>query len=168
MRYHSKITYTIIMMAFCFLAFFQGGQVQAAGDTSVKVIGTCNYDYAYQVLEKVNEERGKTGAAALTMDKELLEAAMLRAAECAVSFDHVRPNGTVCFTACDKMYGENIAYGYGTPAAVMNGWMNSAGNKRNILNTAYNSIGIGWYEKAYPDMEEKEWCYRLSDPGGSQ
>jgi hypothetical protein len=39
--------------------------------------------------------------------------------------------------------GENIAYGYQTPDAVMNAWMNSAGHRANILNGSYRAIGIG-------------------------
>lgn len=37
---------------------------------------------------------------------------------------------------------ENVAYGYGTPAAVMAGWMNSDGHRRNIL-SSNTHIGVG-------------------------
>jgi uncharacterized YkwD family protein len=40
---------------------------------------------------------------------------------------------------------ENIAYGYSTPEAVMNGWMNSPGHRANILNGALTQIGVGYY-----------------------
>ena len=40
-------------------------------------------------------------------------------------------------------WGENIAYGYTTPASVMSGWLNSPGHKANIENGAYTAIGIG-------------------------
>ena len=49
------------------------------------VYGTARYDYAFQVLEIVNKERALEGAAPLTMDKDLLSAAMLRSAETVVS-----------------------------------------------------------------------------------
>jgi uncharacterized protein YkwD len=39
--------------------------------------------------------------------------------------------------------GENIAYGYGTAQAVVNGWMNSDGHRRNILNCSAKSTGVG-------------------------
>jgi len=39
---------------------------------------------------------------------------------------------------------ENIAAGYSTPAAVMAGWMNSAGHRANILSTSVREIGIGF------------------------
>ncbi len=114
---------------------------------TTKVSGTYDYTAAYQVLDIVNQERAAQGLSALTMDKDLLDAAMLRAAETTILFDHTRPNGTSCFTACDKMYAENIAMGYGTPESVMNGWMNSAGHKGNILGSRYVSIGIGCFVK---------------------
>jgi len=42
------------------------------------------------------------------------------------------------------MLAENIAAGYGTPAAVVRGWMHSAGHRRNILNCRYRHIGVGY------------------------
>ncbi len=43
---------------------------------TVSLTGTCNYEYAYEVLNLVNEERAAEGLSVLTMDEELLEAAM--------------------------------------------------------------------------------------------
>ena len=40
--------------------------------------------------------------------------------------------------------GENIARGYSTPQAVVNGWMNSSGHRANILNASYTQIGVGY------------------------
>jgi uncharacterized protein YkwD len=40
-------------------------------------------------------------------------------------------------------YGENVAYGYATAAAVMNAWMTSPGHRANILNPNFTQIGIG-------------------------
>ena len=42
-----------------------------------------------------------------------------------------------------KTAGENIAMGYATPEAVMNGWMNSSGHRANILNKNFKYIGVG-------------------------
>ncbi len=41
------------------------------------------------------------------------------------------------------MVGENIAYGYPTPKAVMNAWMHSEGHRQNILNRKFRKIGLG-------------------------
>ena len=40
--------------------------------------------------------------------------------------------------------GENIAKGYATPQAVVNGWMNSSGHRANILGSQYTSMGVGY------------------------
>lgn len=128
------------------------GQTAKAAE-SKDVYGTARYDYAFQVLEIVNKERALEGAEPLTMDKDLLSAAMLRSAETVVSFSHTRPNGEKCFTASSKMSGENIAMGSGalsaTPEQVMIQWMNSPGHKANILTKSYQSIGIGCFVTNY-------------------
>lgn len=113
--------------------------------TTLRVSGTRNYDYANQVLNIVNRERVAQGLAELTMDADLLEAAMVRASEIHMYFSHTRPNGSSCFTACEKMSGENIAAGNRTPESVMQSWMNSPGHKANILTESYKSIGIGCF-----------------------
>jgi hypothetical protein len=42
-----------------------------------------------------------------------------------------------------RTWGENVAYGYTTPATVMNGWINSPGHRANLLNPNFREIGIG-------------------------
>ena len=103
-----------------------------------------NYDFAFQVLDLVNEERAAAGVDPLTMDPQLLNAAMnVRAVECSVHFSHERPDGQTCFTAAPGlMYGENIAFGQLDPEDVMDSWMNSTGHRQNILDPDYNFIGI--------------------------
>lgn len=104
---------------------------------------------AAQVLELVNAERAKAGAAALTLDSKATEAAQTRAQEIQRSFSHTRPNGSSFSTALTEAgvsytaSGENIAYGQNSAQAVMEGWMNSSGHRANILNQNFTSIGIG-------------------------
>lgn len=104
-----------------------------------------NYDMAYAILDIVNKERKAAGQKTLSMDKNLLNVAMLRAAETAVFYDHTRPNGTDCYTADtkDNMFAENIAAGYNSAESVMTAWMNSEGHRTNILRSAAKSIGVG-------------------------
>lgn len=42
-------------------------------------------------------------------------------------------------------WGENIAAGYASPEAVMDGWMNSSGHRANILRSSYREVGVGYY-----------------------
>lgn len=39
---------------------------------------------------------------------------------------------------------ENIAAGYGSPSAVVQGWLDSAGHCGNMLNGNYEAMGVGW------------------------
>lgn len=108
--------------------------------------------YVSRVLELVNEERARAGAAPLTLDASAQAAANTRAKEIKSSFSHTRPNGSSFSTALTeagvsfRASGENIAYGQKSPEDVMNGWMNSSGHRANILNKSFTSIGIGHYQ----------------------
>ncbi|MBE5938044.1 MAG: hypothetical protein E7265_08445 [Lachnospiraceae bacterium] len=114
---------------------------------NLTVKGQENYDYAYQVLEIVNETRTQLGLNALTMDKSLLETAMQRAAEISVYFSHTRPNDEECFSLFRESYacGENIAMGQMTPESVMEDWIESPGHYSNIIDSDFTSIGIGCF-----------------------
>ncbi len=149
-------------------------------NTELDKIGTCGYnkvekfsvpykklyDYAFEVLELVNIERGKEGLSPLVMNKELLEVAMLRSAEISVYYSHERPDFTSCFTASDLMMAENIAVWYDSPEAVVEGWMNSPGHRANILNESATVIGIGcanvagglWWAQCFGMLDDTENC----------
>ena len=65
-------------------------------------------------------------------------------------FDHKNPEGLrssdrltaagINWRAC----GENIAAGYPDPYDMANGWYNSEGHRKNILNSNYSHLGIGF------------------------
>ena len=116
-------------------------------DYSFSVKGDVDYEKAFACLELVNQERSRQGLSTLTMDQTLLNQAMQRAAECAVNFDHGRPNGTSCYSIQTDdgpiILGENISANQKTAEAVMSGWMESAVHKANILRSSYQSVGIG-------------------------
>lgn len=48
--------------------------------------------------------------------------------------------------------GENIAGGYMSPAAAVDGWMHSPPHRANILNTSYGSTGVGFVENEYTQV----------------
>ena len=113
--------------------------------TTIKIDGYFDYQKANEVLKIVNNERANNGLSALKMDRSLLETAMQRAAESSIYWNHIRPDGSYCFTANSKMTRENIAYGAWTAEQVMNMWMNSSGHKANVLSSDSKSIGIGCF-----------------------
>lgn len=76
----------------------------------------------------------------------------VRAVETKTLFSHTRPDGSSFSTALKEQgvsyrgAGENIAWGQKTPEQVMEGWMNSAGHRANIMNEKYTSLGVGYYQ----------------------
>ena len=127
--------------------------MQAASDqTAVQLKlsqGIRRYDYAYQVLDLVNQERAKKNRNPVTMDKNLLECAMTRAEELTVYASHTRPNGSICFSAFPYFEdpSENLAINQGTPEEVMESWIESSGHYTNIMNSKNVSAGIGCYSQ---------------------
>ena len=86
---------------------------------------------------------------ALTYDYELEQAAMQRAAELALYYDHTRPNGQAYSTAYSgSMKAENIAVGYETAAEAYAGWLEEnesyagQGHRRNMLKNDVTAIGM--------------------------
>ena len=105
-----------------------------------------------EVLKYVNEYRAEVGASPLVLDNDLIIAANVRATEMAWSekFSHTRPDGTSCFTVSpNKAFAENIAYGWGgmysTAKSVSEGWKASPGHYQNMIDSGYQTIGIGMY-----------------------
>ncbi|MFD4029632.1 sigma-70 family RNA polymerase sigma factor [Streptomyces sp. NPDC058637] len=106
---------------------------------------------AEEVMNLVNTERAKEGCGAVGTDDQLATAASRHSADMVERdyFSHTSPDGTdpgARITAAGyrwSTYGENIAKGQPTAAAVMEAWMNSPGHKANILNCAFKEIGVG-------------------------
>lgn len=122
--------------------------------TDTEKPGTEERSFAEKVADLVNAERAKAGLDALTIDKGIESAALVRAKEIETSFSHTRPNGSSFSTVLTENgitfrgSGENIAWGQRTPEEVMNGWMNSEGHRANILNPKFKKIGVGFYQNA--------------------
>ena len=103
-----------------------------------------------EVVRLVNVERARAGCAAVHVDARLATAARLHSEDMARLdyFSHTSLDGRSPWDrigAQGYAYGsaENIAAGYSTPAAVMTGWMDSAGHRANILNCATKALGVG-------------------------
>ena len=135
--------------AFVFLYLFFSIKVSAAPLMApATVTGTEHHAMAWEILDIVNDQRILAGETPLVMDAQLLDYAMLRAAECVLDFAHIRPDGSNIF---DDMpgwspRGENLAAGHASAHEVMLGsfgWITSAGHWGNIMKPEYTSIGIG-------------------------
>lgn len=108
-----------------------------------------------EVIRLVNEIRVKNGLKALTTNWELSRVARYKSQDMVDNryFSHTSPTyGSPyqmmrSFGISYRTAGENIAYGYSTPQAVVNAWMNSSGHRANILNSSYTQIGVGYVAK---------------------
>lgn len=123
------------------------------GDSTNKVSQNSNLSAnAQEVIKLVNKERNAAGLSALAENSRLSEVAQAKAEDMMKNgyFSHTSPTyGSPfemmkTFGIAYKSAGENIAKGQKTPAAVMNGWMNSSGHRTNILNASYEQIGAGF------------------------
>lgn len=112
--------------------------------------------YEQQVVDLVNKERAAAGLPALKVNTKLAAVAEKKAEDLRDNnyFDHQSPTYGSPFDMMKQFgisytsAGENIAKGQKTPAAVMDGWMNSPGHKANILNSSYTEIGVGYVTDA--------------------
>ena len=108
--------------------------------------------YEQEVIRLVNEIRAENGLKVLTYDWELARVARYKSQDMKDNkyFSHTSPvYGTPFqmiknFGISYRSAGDNIAKGYATPQAVVNGWMNSSGHRANILNANYTHIGVGY------------------------
>ncbi len=119
---------------------------------SVPLMDTGILSYEEQVVQLVNKYRKQNGLAELTINWELSRVSRYKSQDMHDKkyFSHQSPTYGSPFDMMKnfgisyRTAGENIAQGYSTPQAVMNGWMNSSGHRANILNASFTQIGVGY------------------------
>ncbi len=130
--------------------------VPASKPASSQTASSSYSAFQNEVVRLVNVERAKNGLGALSIDAGITKTATLKSQDMVKNnyFSHTSPTYGSPFDLM-KQYGvsyraagENIAMGQTTPAQVMNGWMNSAGHRANILNSSYTKIGVGVAQNA--------------------
>jgi len=123
-----------------------------AGATPLLSAPMCPQPVELEVIDLINQQRLSAGLAPLAAEMRLVEAAVLHSEDMALHnfFDHTGSDGSSPWDRFAKAGysmiagAENIAAGYGTPAAVVTGWMNSSGHRANILNRSVRDIGVGY------------------------
>jgi uncharacterized protein YkwD len=105
-----------------------------------------------EVVRLTNVQRTAHGCNALKIDDRLITAARAHSNDMVAEhfFSHTGSNGSN-FVAREVAAGyprkgasaENIAWGFRTPKAVVDGWMNSPGHRANILNCGSIAVGVG-------------------------
>jgi uncharacterized protein YkwD len=105
-----------------------------------------------RVVELTNAERARRGCGPLRLDLRLRTAARAYSYEMARygTFSHTGRDGSTpgermarAGYTVDGGWAENIARGYRTAEAVMQGWMTSAPHRANILNCDMHAVGVG-------------------------
>jgi len=116
--------------------------------------GTNRADLASQVVSLINQYRASKGLSQLANSPTLTASSEWKSLHMAGYgyFAHDDPAPPVSRSAFQRAkdcgfsgttWGENIAYGYATAQAVVNGWLGSAGHKANIENAAFKTTGVG-------------------------
>lgn len=103
-----------------------------------------------EAVALANRERVAAGLTPLTADGGLADAARSHSMDQATmqstthtGSDSSSPEDRVARSGFDATsLAENVAAGYGTPAAVIEGWMGSAPHRANLLNPAFTAIGV--------------------------
>lgn len=105
-----------------------------------------------EVTALINKERAKAGCGRVRIDERMRKAGRAHSADMAEHdyFSHTGRDGSDFVDRLARAgyprsgaAGENIAYGYRTAAAVVEGWMNSEGHRDNILNCSAKATGVG-------------------------
>ncbi|NME06391.1 hypothetical protein HF876_11120 [Psychrobacillus sp. BL-248-WT-3] len=110
-----------------------------------------------QVVDLTNAERAKGGLAPLQIDSALTKSAQLKSQDMKDNnyFSHTSPTYGSPFDQMKslgisyKSAAENIAMGQRSAQEVVQGWMNSAGHRANIMNGSYTHIGVGLSDSGY-------------------
>ncbi len=103
------------------------------------------YDMANELLTYINQERKNQGMNELVMDRQLMEAALIRATEVNVLNSHWRPNGTRSTSDMDiEAVYENINSYAGSAKSIYDGWRKSSeGHQIPLTDSLCKSVGIG-------------------------
>lgn len=116
-----------------------------------------------EMLGYINAARAQANLNPLTLDSRLCSGTYLKSKDMAVNgyFNHTSPTYGSPFEMMRSMgityrtAAENIARNSSVLAA-HNAFMNSSGHKANILNPAFNRIGLGFYQRG-SDLFVTQW-----------
>lgn len=105
-----------------------------------------------EVLDLTNSFRVRNGLSSLTWSSEASTSARLHSEDMAKNnyFSHTGLDGSTPYDRMKaqgisyKSAGENIIGGYGNAMFSNNGWVNSSGHRKNMLNSSFNYLGVGF------------------------
>ncbi|MGF1490839.1 MAG: CAP domain-containing protein [Prochloraceae cyanobacterium] len=128
-------------------------QKESISETTLLARSGCQVNqFETQVFQLTNQVRQKYGLSPLRWNCQLIEAAQKHTRDMA-NMRRISHTGSDGSQLADRVrrvgyrysyIAENVAAGYRSPEAVVNGWMNSPGHRKNILNPNATEIGIGF------------------------
>lgn len=128
-----------------------------------------------QVATLTNNFRQANGLRPLKLNPKLNNAAQRHSQNMALQdfFSHTGADGSSMsdrITAAGYRWSavaENIAAGYQTPAAVVQGWINSPGHRANLLSRNVKELGVGYYFLAN-DTGTQNWNHYWTQNFGAR
>lgn len=144
-----------------------GGSTSTTGGGAT----TSSASVANDIVRYTNEARARNGLPALAASTKLMEAARIHAQQMAQSqrADHTI-NGAAYPTLQSRLQAvaysysnaaENVAWNQRDAQSVVNGWMNSAGHRANILDPTLREIGASM---ARSSSNEPYWIQVFGTP----
>lgn len=126
-------------------------------------------DFECEVFRLVNDERAIRGLPELAWNDLLFNAARGHSMDMAThntlshtGSDGSQPSDRIPFVGYEFWAcGENVAYNFADPEAVMAGWMESPGHRQNILNENFCELGVGL---AYSNTNAPYWTQNFGRP----
>ena len=154
-----------------------------AAPAASAVASTCSLpDFAASALARINQHRG-TGATcgargsfaavpALAWSAKLTQAADAHSQDMAAQnyFSHTSADGRTVGNRIDatgylwNTYGENIAAGYHTVNAVIDGWMASDGHCANVMGANFTEVGLACVPGTPSSTYNTYWTMDLARP----
>jgi len=111
-------------------------------------------------VELMNDHRESVGCPRLAWNDEVAAVAEAHSVDMVERdfFAHTNPDGDSPFDRLRNAgiayssAAENIAWGYHTASAVLDGWLNSSGHKANIENCSLTEHGVGLYQSRWTHL----------------
>ena len=133
-----------ICLALCFAA--TSAQAQSSCTLPANASG-----FIQDVGRALNQERARFGLPPLRQNRMVSQAAATHACDMQRNgfFGHQGSDGTTAFERVKRLgtspcrVAENVAFGYANAQIVVQGWMDSPGHRRNMLQADVSEFGVG-------------------------
>ena len=139
----------VLFIVFLFIGVFSAGYLSREHSIPPATAQAPSNIKVYDLWVGANKERTSRGVPALSLNPQLNKSASDKCAHMA-KYDywaHTAPDGTEPWVFFKKYLaraeatGENLAYGQDTHKKVIDGWMQSEGHKKNLLNSGFTNVG---------------------------